>query len=88
MPLFDIVARRGHPASSHAECRRQNENLTPSMQYALQWIRRYPGQSAKELERLAGCEAGRIWKVIAQLERRGWVTRRSEGSHPLKIYPV
>jgi DNA-binding MarR family transcriptional regulator len=88
LPLFDVRARRTHPASSHAECQRQTEELTASMQFALQWIRQYPGHTAKELERLAGCEPGQIWKVAAQLERRHLVVRRSEGSNPLKIYPV
>jgi DNA-binding MarR family transcriptional regulator len=87
MPLFDIRSRRGHPASSQADCQRQNERLTASMQYALDWIRRYPGRTAKELEKIAHCEAGRIWKVVAQLERRKLIIRKSQGSAPLRIYP-
>lgn len=88
LPLFEIRARKNHPASSHIECHRQNNELSQSMQYALRWIRKYPGHSAKELERIAGCEAGAIWKVAAQLERRGLVVRKSEGGRSMKIYPV
>lgn len=87
-PLFEIRARREHPASSHAECRRLNDKLTPSMEYALIYIRQYPGRSARDLELLAGCPPGKIWKVLAQLERRGQIKRIREGTKPMKIYPV
>jgi DNA-binding MarR family transcriptional regulator len=86
-PLFSIRARRTHPPSSHADCQRQNRQLSDSMIYALQWIHRYPGRTAKELESLAECTPGQIWKVVAQLERRGYIYRRRDGSKPMKIYP-
>lgn len=88
MPLFDIRPRKNHPVSSKAECQRQNDELSESMRYALRLIWAYPGHSARELEKLAHCEPGRIWKVAAQLERRGLIERRREGSHPLKLYPT
>jgi DNA-binding MarR family transcriptional regulator len=88
LPLFDVRARRDHPLSSHAECQRQNDELTRAMEYALLWVRQYPGRTAKELEQLAGCEPGRIWKVIAQLERRHLVCRQREGAKPMRIYPL
>jgi hypothetical protein len=88
LPLFEIRARRQHPLSSHAECQRQNQELSDTMKFALHWIRQYPGKTARELECLAGCEPGKIWKVAAQMERRHYITRRSEGSKPFKLYPV
>lgn len=88
MPLFDIRARSGSPESSQVKCQQQNETLAESMQFAMRWIRRYPGRSARELEKIAGCDPGMIWKVAAQLERRGYVTRKKQGSRSLKIYPT
>jgi uncharacterized membrane protein len=87
MPLFEIRARRDHPATSHAECLRQNKNLSAAMKYALRCVRQAPGLSARELEKRFECEAGTVWKVAAQLERRGLITRRCENSRTLKLYP-
>ncbi|MGD9162836.1 MAG: MarR family winged helix-turn-helix transcriptional regulator [Desulfobacteraceae bacterium] len=86
--LFSIQARQTHPKSSHAECRRQNKNLTPSMKFALKWIKAYPGQTANMLECIVGCPPGRIWKVLAQMERRGLIKRVRNGSKPMRIYPA
>jgi Fic family protein len=88
-PLFEIRARTEDPITSHTECERQNNELTASMIYALNVIANFPGLTAKEMEKKVNCEAGTIWKVVAQLERRGFVYRKKlPQKKGLSIFPL
>lgn len=53
----------------------KGNNLTNSEQFAFEAIRRYPGRTAKQIERLMNDFDGRIHKRVSTLVKKGRVIR-------------
>ena len=88
-PLFDCVARRQDPITSHRAADKATESLSANEDYALQAIYRWPGRTAKELEKLARDETGRIHRRIKGLSDKGRVRREyPAGCKEAKLYAI
>ena len=74
---FSAAARRNDPITSHraADTMNQGDTLPNHERFALGLIRRHPGRTALELEAIAQCKPGKVWKRISGLVKKGKITR-------------
>jgi predicted HTH transcriptional regulator len=85
-PLFYLV-RRNDPITSHKAA--ETVNVSECERIALDAIKRFPGKSANELERLTGDQRGVIHRRISGLVRKGLVRREyPENCREAKLYLV
>ncbi len=70
--------RRGDPETSIEGAEDVAERITPEREFALGWVRRFPGSTAAELDRRANSRDGRVRKRLAELERIGATERGSK----------
>jgi hypothetical protein len=68
-------ARRQDPIQCHIAAEKATATLTKAQAEALEWIRKHPGHTSFELEQIAQCRPGRIWKRCGELAKQGRIVR-------------
>ena len=83
------TARKSDPIQCFIAAEKVNHSLTKAQQFALDCINTYPGHTAKELEKIVGCDYGRIHKRCNELAAAKKITRlyRADRDGWL-LYPV
>ena len=65
------LARTSHPDTSHEAAKEVAGKLGGTSRFAFLWLRRYPGNTASELEYKATISDGRIRKRLNDLRLKG-----------------